>query len=329
MANKKKPTETKKEPVVKSPEPVERAEPVEESSRWGIGSIFWGLLLITIGVLALLNNFGIIVLNLAGLSQLWPLLFVVWGISMLNVKGMLWRSLMLLMVVAVLGFVVWVAVGAGDFGSRQATVRQTETVAQLDTAVKKVDLYIDAGASKVNVGSEDMKDELRAVLDSNVSSLKKTSSRNGDTERIDLKLESRNQWWISGVRNELDVTLARHLPTLLSLKLGAADLKADLSEVKVDQLKLDIGAASADVRLGANRDNLAVTVNAGASSIDMHIPKNSGVRVEIEGGVSSKEFEGLKNKGDGIYESSNYASAERKVKITGDIGATSFKIDRY
>jgi hypothetical protein len=123
--------------------------------------------------------------------------------------------------------------------------------------------------------------------------------------------------------------MARRLPSSLILDLGAADLNADLSEVKLDKLTLDIGAASAGIRLGTLQDSLKVSLDAGASSIKMHIPKDSGVRVEIDGGVSSREFEGLDKKGDGIYESPDYAAAEKKVIITGSTRATSFEIIRY
>jgi hypothetical protein len=329
MAEKKKTPIQEKKRVVEEPEPDEKAAVQEARPRWGLGSIIWGLLLITVGMLALLNNFGVISLNLVGLSQLWPLLFVVWGASILSVRSSMWRALMILLVGAILVFAVWVAIGGTDLGGRQIAQRQSETVGQVDSAVKSLDVSVEAGAGKVTINSEDMKDELRAVLNSNVTTLQKTTARSGDTERITLKQESKNQLWIAGVRNELNVTMSRRLPSALSLKLGAADLQADLSELKLDQLKLVLGAASADVRLGANWDNVEVHLNSGASSLTLHIPKSTGVRVEVDGGVSSKDFEGLDKKSDNEYESSNYQTAAHKVTITGDIGATSFTIDRY
>ena len=43
--------------------------------------VFWGLFLVTLGTLILINNFSIITLNLSGLWKLWPVALILWGIS--------------------------------------------------------------------------------------------------------------------------------------------------------------------------------------------------------------------------------------------------------
>jgi len=48
--------------------------------------IFWGLVLIIIGVLMFLKQFGIIYFHWYSLWQLWPLLLVFWGVSLLPLK---------------------------------------------------------------------------------------------------------------------------------------------------------------------------------------------------------------------------------------------------
>lgn len=328
MAEKKTPR-TNKKPVAEKAKAVEPEAAVENRSRWGFGSIIWGLVLITIGVLALLNNFGVVALDLVGLMQLWPLLFIIWGVSVLSFRNIWWRLATIVLAVLVMVFAVWVAIGGMKLDSNPAVQRQVETVRQADTTVDLVDVNVEAGAGKVTINSADMKDELRAELNSNVATLKQVSSRSGSEQRVDLKLESNNRWWIAGVRNELALTMGRRLPIDMSLKFGAADLSADLSEVKLNHLKLDVGAASANVRLGALLANTTVQLKAGASSITLNIPKDSGVKVTLDGGVSSKNFEDLDKKSDGVYESSNYQAAAHKVVITGDLGATSFTIDRY
>jgi uncharacterized membrane protein YhaH (DUF805 family) len=48
--------------------------------------ILWGLFLILAGVLWVLNNLGIIVINFRDLIKLWPVVLIFWGISVLPIK---------------------------------------------------------------------------------------------------------------------------------------------------------------------------------------------------------------------------------------------------
>jgi hypothetical protein len=324
----KKPKADRKE-VVEQPVEVKSDEVAAKKDNWSLGGVFWGLLLITVGVLALLANFGVITLDILRLAQLWPLLLVVWGVSMLKIQSPVWRAVTVLVVIATLGFVTWVSVSGVDVNDRRSVQSQTKTVGQVDASVKKLDLSVDAGASKVRIDSATMNDVVRSDLESSVSQLDQTSRRDGDTQRVTVGLDSRMHWWMGGVRNNLDVTLTQNLPVVLTLNSGAADLKADLSKVMLDSLDLDVGAASADIRLGDRRDVVKVLLDAGASSVTLRIPAGTGVRVELDDGVSSKDLDGLEEKSEGVYETSNYQAAEKKVTVTGSIGATSFKISRY
>ena len=43
--------------------------------------VFWGLFLVTLGLLILISNFAIVNLDLARLWKLWPVVLILWGIS--------------------------------------------------------------------------------------------------------------------------------------------------------------------------------------------------------------------------------------------------------
>ncbi len=50
--------------------------------------IFWGLLLVTIGILFLLKNLGLICFSWCGLWMIWPVLLIFWGITILPVNDL-------------------------------------------------------------------------------------------------------------------------------------------------------------------------------------------------------------------------------------------------
>ena len=47
------------------------------------GNIFWGVVLVTIGVLFALRNFDIFFFSWHGIWRLWPLIFVFWGMMII------------------------------------------------------------------------------------------------------------------------------------------------------------------------------------------------------------------------------------------------------
>ena len=48
--------------------------------RGGLGTVFWSLVLISIGVVLLLGNMGYAMRIWEGLSEYWPVLIIVWGL---------------------------------------------------------------------------------------------------------------------------------------------------------------------------------------------------------------------------------------------------------
>jgi len=52
-------------------------------------NIFWGIILILVGVLFTLENLNIIDFDWYNLWRLWPVVLVLWGVSILPVKNMI------------------------------------------------------------------------------------------------------------------------------------------------------------------------------------------------------------------------------------------------
>lgn len=101
----------------KTEEPLEAVvvEPVEtkrERSKKRIhsGSIFWGFAFIFAGILLLLGNLNIITVHFDNLVQLWPVLIVGVGVSMLSLRGWLGGVVSVLLALALGALVYFVAV---------------------------------------------------------------------------------------------------------------------------------------------------------------------------------------------------------------------------
>lgn len=83
-------------------------------NNWSINRIFWGLLLVVIGGLMLVDNFNIVQVDWSNLWKLWPLIIISCGLSILAIRSWFWRILSILLVIATMGVIVWAAVGGQD-----------------------------------------------------------------------------------------------------------------------------------------------------------------------------------------------------------------------
>ncbi|NCU38304.1 hypothetical protein EOL96_04590 [Candidatus Saccharibacteria bacterium] len=315
----------------KNTTPVEKEEATSNPQRykgWDMSRIFWGLLLILVGLLLLLDNLNIVEVHYENLWQLWPLLIVGWGVSLLNIKGSWWSIVSAFLMIASLGLLAWAAIGAGPF--QEGTYSsQSQRIEKINTTVEQLDVTVNAGAGNLVIGSHESSVPVEAVLRSDFATLDFDSSADGATQKVNVSIAGNRTWWVGSFRNELDVQLSKQLPVNLKVKTGASDLNADLSQLKLERLDIDLAASNSVVTLGDFVDMLDVKLSASASSVTLRVPKQSGVSVKLDKGVSSQDLDNLQDKGDGLYETDGFKVASKKITIRGNLGATSFTLERY
>ncbi len=292
-----------------------------------VSSLFWGLLLVLIGGLVLAENLGWLIVHWGSMLSLWPILIIVAGLSILAVRGVIWRVVTWALILLGLLFIGSVAVGYVDFSSQ---IRSMSTVAGVDNQeVKSITLHVKAGAGEISVGSNDQVEIVKANLDSNIAELVQDVSHNGFVENINLTTSTFRQGWIGGVHNNLDVMIGRKLPVSFSMDFGAAKADVDLEEVEVTAVNLKSGASSTTLTVGDRAKNVDINIESGASSTVVRVPKDSGIKLSLDGGLIGRELADLKEIGSGVYQSSNYSDSKNIININVKLGAASFKIERY
>lgn len=324
----------------KKAEPVE-AEVVEtvsatpsERRRMLVGTIFWGFAFILFGVLLLLDNLNVIEVNYTNLWQLWPVAVIGTGVSMLSLRGWL-AGLVGLCMVAVLGALVYlVAVenpyysvsGSNNEYSEQVTVHE----AKLDSKAKELDVQLKTGAISLTLASNDVRTGFLAELESNHLTLSEDSSEVRDgVQYVGLVTGSDRGWWFTPINNRLRLELSERTPLALQIDTGASSLSGDLSRVPLKTLTIKAGASSIDLKLGAQLTKQEVIVDAGASRLELDVPRGAGVRIETDSGFSGTDFEAVEKISDGIYESTGFSSAEKQIAIRVKLGVSSFRLVRY
>lgn len=293
-----------------------------------IDRLFWGLLLVLIGVLIILNNFQIVSVNWGNLWRLWPMIIIVAGLSMLSLKGWLWRVVTTIAIIGSMAVIVWAAVF--QQGNFQGIVDIQKTVTQkISSDIQRAEISLKAGAGSINIDSSNQTEIVNAELNSNLTKLEQTNSAVNGTQKINLSMKSVNYSWATNIKNDWNIYLTRDLPLSLSVDAGASSTKIDLSKAKLDNLDVNAGASNLDIKLGDRRDSVSLDIDAGASSIKLSLPKNSGVYMKVDGGLNSKNMADLVSAGDSVYKSNDYDQAKQKINIVSKVGLSSLTVERY
>lgn len=318
-------------PEPETPPKDESATPVPapRNRGWNMGNIFWGLLFVLIGTLFLLENFNVVDVDFTRLWRLWPLLIIAAGVSVLSVKGWIGTLISGVVVAGMLGLIALTALGTFDLGTAKDIQTETVNIKQDTKPVKTVRLKVEAGAGQITMRSHPEAEAVKAHLESNITTLHHTSQVDGDVQNVSLSTDGKRHWWVGDYRNDLTASLTEQTPVELKVDAGASKVDLDFSNVQLRSLRLDAGASSVDVKVGNKLKVVDLYFDVGMSSVTLRLPEDTGVRFEMDSGMSGKELPGLTHLGDNVHQSSDYDKATHKVVIRGDMGMSSFNLRYY
>lgn len=263
--------------------------------------LFWGALLIGLGFLLLLDNFGIFApLRISIWNLIWPL--------------------------AVIGMGIWVL-----WGSQHAPAQfETETLDIPLDGARSAKVKINFGAGELRVGANT---SANTLLNGTFDGVNHTLSRD-ETDQAQLHLKTPPivdipiGYWPTHTRTwTFDLTPA--VPLEITVHSGASDNTLDLRALKVTKLRLETGASATRIHLPANAGFTKMRGSSGAASVAVYIPTGVAAHIHTTGALSSIDVDTQHFPRTGNdYQSPHYESAENKVDIHLDIGVGSLSIKR-
>jgi hypothetical protein len=176
---------------------------------------------------------------------------------------------------------------------------------------------------------------------------------------------ARNEWELAlspGVPLEMDIKTGAGQGDLdltdlqiekLDIDLGAGDFSVQFNapnQAEMSRFTLDVGAANLEitgvgnaspeemiVQGGAGKISLDLTgdwansadieVSSGVGQLDLRLPDDVGVRVEVTGGLSNVETSGLSRSGDAyVNDAYDEAEIELNITITTGVGQVDLKV---
>jgi len=304
-------------------------------------NILWGLTILGLGIMILGINLGWFPSSVVGqLFALWPLVLIIIGLKFIVRNDIVFTVISLILIVAAFGYVVYgakydIKVGSFSLGQKQTKSIQKYSDSYDLSNVKAMTLTLDVGAANVVVDSlpEGDKTTLYQITATDLATLGIDKSVSGGVANLRVAEKTNSLYLGSGYGSNRAMTiyLSRNIPIAIKLNSGATKNKLNLQELQISSLVIHSGASDVVTTFGSKQKLADVNIETGAASVVLNIPKSSGVKATLNGGLSSynlsSDFEFTKS-GD-TNTSANYDASTNRINITVRSGATSVSIKSY
>lgn len=282
-----------------------------------------GIILILIGVAWIIRQAGIISVNwAAAVKTLWPVFLVAAGATV-----MLGQRKKLVTVIWILTFAVFIGFGIYkrnepvrliDFNQNLqidvgplSEIRKTdsEKEIQLTQGTEEGRLILQLGVAKINLNGHG--DDVLVRLDSNIPKLKQRVS-NGRQTVVEYSHEQDNRKTTPHFWLEMNPDLKWDIEA----NLGVVDGKVNLEDIPVRKMDLRLGVGELEIRFGQLQEITQMNLWSGATTLDIYIPKDSGLKIKSGEIISDIDVHNLNMKEQGEYlVSDNYDTALHKIEI--------------
>jgi hypothetical protein len=310
--------------------------------------VFWGVLLVALGTLFILRNFGIFYFSWYDFRHLWPVILIILGISLLPIKGVVRIILSFIVVIVAMVYLSnrppqyyhnyrwswipdwhWNDDNYNDQDEEYDNENWTDQLLfeDYDGQIENAVLDLDAAAGEFSLSTTD--DYLvKFERSGNFGKYYLNADNVGSAVVLKLAMES-DRIRSSNFRNEATISLNPEPVWDINMDAGAAEIDFDFSPFKVDRIDIDGGASSIWLKLGDKMDNTDLEIDTGASSITIEVPEGVGCEVITSTILSSKSLDEFDKIEKGLYQTPDFDNSDKKIFINIDAAFASLEVKRY
>jgi hypothetical protein len=252
-------------------------------------------------------------LILAGLVFLLDSLGILQGVDA-------WNLIWPLILIALGGWILWSTVFRRPPDLEHASL-------SLEGAAR-ARVHLHHGAGRLSLGAGAGPDELVEGEFGGGVELKTGHSNGGQEVRMSVPVQFLPFNWSPGYTLDWNVRFNSGVPLELDLETGAGDMRLDLSELQVKDLRLKTGASHTSLTLPVNAGYTRANINSGVAAVEISIPQGVAARVRTHGGLSDIRVDpGRFPRFGDAYQSPDYEAAENKVDLDVEMGVGSVRVN--
>lgn len=324
-------------PAERPPGPPAPADPPARRARRSRGrSFFWPLLLIGLGVIFLLSNFGLLPGNIWDvLWRFWPLLLIIAGLDLiLGRRSTAGSILAVVLSLLLIGGAVLVSLFARELPALVQFVDSPELkhemIAYPLQGVERADVVIDWSTGP---------GRLQALEDSNnliEGDINYYGNLHFDAEtqgnRAQIELDSRFNGIVigptsfGGGEDSWTIFLSPAVPLSLNFDIGPGRADLDLRRLQVETLRLDVGPGAVEL-IVPERGAIEAVIDGGPGQLVIELPEGMEARLRLERGPGSfragsrlERVPGEGNDDVSVWETPGFRGADNFIELEIDQG---------
>lgn len=311
-------------------------------------NLFMGGLLVILGALFILKNIGVVYFNWMSIFSLWPMIFILLGVSILPIKDSIKSitTVILLFVTVAMIFSKtnqwthnysfnwnqweeWDEWDTERYSERESRYETSEQYfyEPYDTEIKEATLTIDAVAGEFIVKRKSNY-LMEFNQDGNVGPYIYSTTKTDDHQSLTFDIKNRH-FKTRRLNNEVEIQLNPKPIWNININAGAASVELDLTRFKMKTVDIDGGASAVYLRLGNTYKKTKIYINAGVSSIEIYIPEDVGCEIDTDTFLASRRFDDFEKIRRGLYKTSNFEESNNKIYISINAAITSLEVVRY
>ncbi len=292
----------------------------------------WGMLLVLLGVILLMQNLDAINSNFwADLVLYFPILLIAIGLEKIFTKT---KAQYVAYATTVLIFAggLWIVLSGSRGGTDDSFFSETSYSIPNEGKVNSLHAVIDLGQGNLTV--RDASDQL---FDGQFRefTVKPEISYTTEGEEGVLKLIGKTKRWLGGmVRIETDdsndwfVSFSNSLPLTLECSGNESDVHLNLATTPVRKVKVQVDDGAVYLKIGTTEPDVAVTVEGENSELRLRVPENAGLKVTgVEDETYLSRFNLVRRNGSFISE--GFDTLSNKIQVDLDDRLSSLNIDYY
>ncbi|MGK6351866.1 LiaI-LiaF-like domain-containing protein [Parapedobacter sp. DT-150] len=316
----------------------------------------WGLILLFVGGVLLLDNLDVIDFYWRSVFSMWPVILIIIGVNLLVPKRGMGNAVSIVVTIAALAFLAYRGTfpprdswwtfhsddrrserrerlypdADGDDHARRLEKSKGTFTHEYDSNITEAHLSIKGGAVEYEI--EGLTDKLfSAEATSTIGAHQLETTTNGSTAELTFSMlnNKKDNWDIDGDENRAEISLNGNPVWRIDLEMGAGAAEFDLTKYKVASLNFKGGAAAFEARLGMPLAETTINAESGVASVEIEIPRAAACRIVTKSGLSSRDFPGFTKQGDGSYVTEGFENASNKFVVNLQGGLSSFTVKRY
>jgi len=327
------------------------------------GNIFLGAILVAFGVLMLgvVNDWFQFEVSMRELAKYWPVLIILGGIAVFfTPKRTVFNPTTALLVAFAIPLAIYNASTSAidkvrseinddfdfdvdmddddnDFSFDEDSTSNSKTSQNFsvpfDKSVEEVNLEIGGGAAEFFLGEASGNDLFSAETRLFENKFNLEDKKKGTTHEISFKMSSKNGSDNirigKGINNDVNLKLNKTPIWNLDLGVGAGELKFDLSDYKIKDIKMETGAADISLKLGDKLKESKVRVESGVAKVKIMVPRGVACQIKMDGALNAKDFDGFSKSSSGTWKTDNFETATNKIYLEIKSGLSAVSVDRY